>query len=407
MGDASIPTLNLVGCDDQYFGRTNSVASKVAEVSDLPAVHGHAFETMVSKGIKHGLVCHFEGAVHTLLHTHDSVVREVLADFLQRPHHTCLKLPIHWEKIPHLRSLIRRYRSHREPSCKVQYVRFCAPRSEQIMETLKEENVELLERVDRVIYQYGKGKTSNKASGNGSGPGAPAGGAAPLTMERVASIITALHTSTEGPVHTCVSLAEKLPDFVEKVEEQLEEILHEEAKQSPVPEEPTKANGSVEPASNGASLDPTPTQTPSKPSSVVSEAPPDTASVSHGGVKMIRRGVANTSTTGAAKPRTKEPTYSPPSPPSKVPEPQPELQAPSAARAEAKYPSQPRLVAPSEIVAGGEVTASAMLKSAEVVAAAVGDYAQSLRQAGLCVAGGAVCLSMAIAMLRFGGSRNS
>jgi hypothetical protein len=84
-GDPRVPTLNLVGCDDQYFGRRNSVAARVAEVSDLPAVRGHAFETMVERGLSHGLVCHFEGAVHTLLRTHDSVVREVLTDFLQRP----------------------------------------------------------------------------------------------------------------------------------------------------------------------------------------------------------------------------------------------------------------------------------------------------------------------------------
>uniref|UniRef100_A0A061SFR3 Uncharacterized protein n=1 Tax=Tetraselmis sp. GSL018 TaxID=582737 RepID=A0A061SFR3_9CHLO len=78
-GDAAIPTLNLVGCDDQYFGRRDSVAAMVAQMSGLPPVRGHALEAMAERGCTHGLVCHFEGAVHTLLKTHDSVVREVLA----------------------------------------------------------------------------------------------------------------------------------------------------------------------------------------------------------------------------------------------------------------------------------------------------------------------------------------
>eukprot|EP00951_Prasinocladus_malaysianus_P011369 scaffold83965_cov43-Prasinocladus_malaysianus.AAC.1 len=130
-GDPSIPTLNLIGCDDQYFGRTASVAAKVAELSDLPAVRGHAFETMVEKGLSYGLVCHFEGAVHTLLRTHDSVVREILTDFLQRPAFACRKLPVHWERFTHLQSLIRRYRRHQQPGCSVLYVRICAPKQAQ------------------------------------------------------------------------------------------------------------------------------------------------------------------------------------------------------------------------------------------------------------------------------------
>lgn len=417
MGDPTIPTLNLVGCEDQYFGRTNSVAAKVAQATDLPAVRGHAFETMVERGITHGLVCHFEGAVHTLLRTHDTVVREVLADFLQRPHHTCLKLAVHWERIPHLRSLIRRYRRHHEGNCRVQYVRFCAPRSEQIVGGLdKEEHAELMRRVDRVLYQSGKSKGKTLQGG-----GTNSDGATPL-MERLASVISALHTSSNAPVHTSVSLSQKLPVFVEKVEEQLVGILQEEARSSmpkspksplrqsgysklsdafapgkengisPPKKEtsPTKeraANAAREvPSSNGG---PKPAEASSKTEAhIASDAPSQAPSI--GGVRLIQRDLAKG---GASKARTREGTAR------KaviVDEPLEEQHA--------RLPGPVAQPSPEPLatygVAGTEL-ATSLIRSAEAVAEAVREHAQCMRQAGFCIGAGALCLCAAVLMVRF------
>jgi hypothetical protein len=41
-------------------------------------------------------------------------------------------LPVHWERIPHLRNVIRRYKRHQEGNTHVLYVRICAPRAAQV-----------------------------------------------------------------------------------------------------------------------------------------------------------------------------------------------------------------------------------------------------------------------------------
>jgi len=80
---------------------------------------------------------------------------------------------------------------------------------------------ELLERIDRVIYAAGIDKGAAKKP--------------ELSMEQsLASIISAAHTSQDcRSVHTALQLTQKQPDFVEKVEEQLESLLQEEHKAAP------------------------------------------------------------------------------------------------------------------------------------------------------------------------------
>ncbi len=51
------------------------MAAAVAAYGDYPPVAGHAFQAMVDRGIQWGLACHFEGGPHSLLLTHDDVIR--------------------------------------------------------------------------------------------------------------------------------------------------------------------------------------------------------------------------------------------------------------------------------------------------------------------------------------------
>lgn len=55
-GRADIPTLNMMGFEDEYFGVHNSVAATVASYGDHPPISGHAFEAMLDRGIQWGLV---------------------------------------------------------------------------------------------------------------------------------------------------------------------------------------------------------------------------------------------------------------------------------------------------------------------------------------------------------------
>lgn len=280
-GDPMVPTLNLVGCDDQYFGRRDSVAAKVAEASDLPPPRGHAFDAMVERGLTHGLVCHFEGAVHTLLKTHDSVVREVFLDFLERPFFACRKLPVHWERIPHLRNHIRRYRRYQQGPCHVLYVRFCKPPNAGI-HTIddSEPRKTLLARIDRVIYEGARaaGKKGDKQS--------------PVKLaltsdEQFSSIISAVHTSQDvSRVHTSVSLTEKQPEFVDKVEEQLEELKNEE-----LPGRIVFPNSDIEPNAMESPADETGTLPAPPPVSVLSVEPVANGSENGQGIRIIKREV--------------------------------------------------------------------------------------------------------------------
>lgn len=77
---------------------------------------------------------------------------------------------------------------------------------------------ELLARIDRVIYH---GRKANKSGAPRSvyDPHAAVAAAAdgmPL-MDRVASIISAVHTSPDAPVHTVAQLTHAQPGLIQKV----------------------------------------------------------------------------------------------------------------------------------------------------------------------------------------------
>ena len=54
-----------------------AVAATVAAYGGYPPIAGHAFQPMVERGIQWRLVCHFEGGHHSLLLSHDDVIRWV------------------------------------------------------------------------------------------------------------------------------------------------------------------------------------------------------------------------------------------------------------------------------------------------------------------------------------------
>lgn len=97
-GHKDIPTLNIIGTDDEFFGEQHSIAEAVAAaVPHHPPITGHALHTMVKQGVKFGLVAHLEGGRHNLTFSHDQVLRELMADFVRRPHLACRALPQLWQ----------------------------------------------------------------------------------------------------------------------------------------------------------------------------------------------------------------------------------------------------------------------------------------------------------------------
>eukprot|EP00873_Tetraselmis_striata_P002904 jgi/Tetstr1/423168/TSEL_013936.t1 len=124
-GAPTIPSLNIVGYSDEYFGYQDSVSTSVARVGDYAPITGNAFDAFVAAGLEWGLVAHLEGGRHALTWTHDDVIRELLSDFLERPQYTCRQLPQLWGHIPALQDEITRVR--RSADGKVTYIRIRPP----------------------------------------------------------------------------------------------------------------------------------------------------------------------------------------------------------------------------------------------------------------------------------------
>lgn len=105
-GNLEVPTLNLIGDADQYFGVQDSIAQNVSKdgASGYGNQHltGNAFQTMLKQGMTNGCVCVFEGGKHDLTETHDNALRQILRTFITTPGH-CHCLPYIWRRDPGLR----------------------------------------------------------------------------------------------------------------------------------------------------------------------------------------------------------------------------------------------------------------------------------------------------------------
>lgn len=107
-GSLDVPTLNLIGSHDQYFGNNDSIAQLVAKGPTgygSKNLTGNAFQTMKEQGVDRGLVCVFEQGKHDLTVTHDNALREIFAAFFTRPHR-CHMLDEIWHRDPSMNTQI-------------------------------------------------------------------------------------------------------------------------------------------------------------------------------------------------------------------------------------------------------------------------------------------------------------
>eukprot|EP00933_Yihiella_yeosuensis_P036453 TRINITY_DN30204_c0_g1_i1.p1 TRINITY_DN30204_c0_g1~~TRINITY_DN30204_c0_g1_i1.p1 ORF type:complete len:545 (+),score=105.38 TRINITY_DN30204_c0_g1_i1:51-1685(+) len=105
-GNPEVPTLNIIGDADQYFGNIDSVALSVSKMKDqggygADVITGNAFKTMQTQKLRRGLVTVLEGAKHDASETHDNILRDLLRSFLAAPA-DCHRLPDLWKIDPYL-----------------------------------------------------------------------------------------------------------------------------------------------------------------------------------------------------------------------------------------------------------------------------------------------------------------
>jgi len=108
-GQLDIPTLNIIGTKDQYFGPEDSVAKIVASdgVSGYGTKNltGNGYNTLVRQGCDTALVCVLEDGVHSPCNTHDNFLRQLFDAFFTRPG-SIWELDSIWENDPTMRELI-------------------------------------------------------------------------------------------------------------------------------------------------------------------------------------------------------------------------------------------------------------------------------------------------------------
>eukprot|EP00933_Yihiella_yeosuensis_P070581 TRINITY_DN78705_c0_g1_i1.p1 TRINITY_DN78705_c0_g1~~TRINITY_DN78705_c0_g1_i1.p1 ORF type:complete len:733 (+),score=145.86 TRINITY_DN78705_c0_g1_i1:55-2199(+) len=105
-GSLEVPTLNIIGDADQYFGNIDSVAKSVSEQKDAggygaDVITGNGFQTMKKQMMRRGLVTVLEGAKHDASETHDNFLRDLLRAFLTAPG-MCINIDDLWKHCPYL-----------------------------------------------------------------------------------------------------------------------------------------------------------------------------------------------------------------------------------------------------------------------------------------------------------------
>mmetsp|Transcript_137047 Transcript_137047/g.356021 ORF Transcript_137047/g.356021 Transcript_137047/m.356021 type:complete len:510 (+) Transcript_137047:90-1619(+) len=110
-GSAEVPTLNIIGDADQFFGPIDSVALSVCKEKGhggwgADNFTGNGFKEMKRQKLRRGLVCVLEGAKHDASETHDNFLRDLLRAFLTSPSN-CHQIPERWEPDAYLHSAIK------------------------------------------------------------------------------------------------------------------------------------------------------------------------------------------------------------------------------------------------------------------------------------------------------------
>lgn len=108
-GQLDVPTVNIIGTKDEFFGPIDSVAKIVVEdeVSGYgdKQLDGNGYNTMVEQGVDCGLVCVLEDGVHSPCNTHDNFLRPLFSTFFTRPGQIW-ELDDIWDVDSHLRELM-------------------------------------------------------------------------------------------------------------------------------------------------------------------------------------------------------------------------------------------------------------------------------------------------------------
>jgi len=108
-GCPSVPTLNIIGDLDQFFGPVDSVAKAVSEMKGKGGyggpITGNAWNSMCKQKMERGVVAVFEGARHDQSTTHDNLLRDLLVGFMSSPGN-CHKLYDLWKHDAYIRSKV-------------------------------------------------------------------------------------------------------------------------------------------------------------------------------------------------------------------------------------------------------------------------------------------------------------
>jgi len=109
-GQLDVPTLNIIGTKDQYFGKEDSVAKLVAENGVTGYgdrnLTGNGYNTLVRQGVDVGLVCVLEDGVHSPCNTHDNFMRQIFNTFFSRTQ-SIWELHMIWAVDPSVRALVQ------------------------------------------------------------------------------------------------------------------------------------------------------------------------------------------------------------------------------------------------------------------------------------------------------------
>jgi len=109
-GQVTVPTVNIIGTKDQFFGPEDSVTKIVAD-NDITGYGvknptGNGFNTFVKQGLACALVCVLQDGVHSPCHTHDNFLREMFETFFTRPG-SIWELKEVWDHEPTMAQLIQ------------------------------------------------------------------------------------------------------------------------------------------------------------------------------------------------------------------------------------------------------------------------------------------------------------
>eukprot|EP00746_Dinoflagellata_sp_MGD_P009545 gnl/MRDRNA2_/MRDRNA2_119445_c0_seq1.p1 gnl/MRDRNA2_/MRDRNA2_119445_c0~~gnl/MRDRNA2_/MRDRNA2_119445_c0_seq1.p1 ORF type:complete len:637 (+),score=95.40 gnl/MRDRNA2_/MRDRNA2_119445_c0_seq1:130-1911(+) len=126
-GQSSVPTLNIIGTKDQYFGAEDSVAKIVAEDTGHgygnKGLLGHGYNTFVRQRLEDACVVLLEGGVHSPCLSHDNFLRQVFDVFFARPADID-KLDLIWSADPSMAELVQLRQTTRDDGSKTS-VTFC------------------------------------------------------------------------------------------------------------------------------------------------------------------------------------------------------------------------------------------------------------------------------------------